>query len=140
MLQPELHRWDGCVPVFPVQPAPVLFRTSEPAGSVCPPVIYPGPLSDPQVAFGQYCLRTALFPALVSPLTVTFQPDRDRASVTPQLAIVAVAVCAVPFSVTPEKLGAFGVVENEMIAYEVSGTERASTAASSSHRTAKLTV
>ena len=48
--------------------------------------------------------------------TVTFQPDWVRVCKTPQLAIVALIVCACPFRVTDGRLGAFGAVENETAA------------------------
>jgi len=72
-----LHWCVGAVPVVPptaLKLAPELLRVREFAGSVAPLDTYPGPQAVPHVAFGQYCLNTALLPALASPLTVTFQP------------------------------------------------------------------
>src|SRR5689334_2995028 len=121
-----LHWYAGFVPEV-VQPAPLVFIVSEPAGSVNPPVIYPGPLSLPQVAFGQYCLNTALLPAPVRLLTVTFQPELVPLLVIcmalPQMVSVD---CDWPLSVTPVRVGSLGavvkatVVANEEAAVSVS--------------------
>jgi hypothetical protein len=62
-------------PLRPEKPAPVLLRDSELAGSVAPPLTYPGPESLAQLAFGQYCANVALWPELASPFAVTFQPE-----------------------------------------------------------------
>jgi hypothetical protein len=80
------------------------------------------------VAFGQYCLNTALLPAPVSPLTVTFHPDTAKVCDTPQFAIVAFFVCAVPSRVTVVRSGAFGAAENDTIAFagEENAAERTS--------------
>src|SRR2546423_14812704 len=98
-LHAELHWWVGAVPVVPfsaVKPAPVLLSVTELAASVAPALTYEFAASDPQALapFEQYCLSTALLPALLSPFTVTFQPDPlPVASATENPFIVPLSVC-----------------------------------------------
>src|ERR671939_624397 len=87
--QPELHWCVGAVPVVPfwaLKLALVLLSVIEFAARVAPLVTYPNgspPQPPPTV---QYCFRTALLPPVLSPLTVTFQPEPlPVASVTPKL-------------------------------------------------------
>ncbi|HEV7177382.1 MAG TPA: hypothetical protein VGN29_17925 [Solirubrobacteraceae bacterium] len=107
----------GAVPVVPFWPeklAPVLDRVNELAASVWPPLMYPGPESDPQVAFGQYCLKTALLPPAALPLTVTFHPAPEPvASSTEKFVIVVLVVCACPFRVIAVNVGSAGAVAND---------------------------
>ena len=71
---------------------------------------------DPQVAFGQYSLKTWLLPALLSPLTVMFQPVAlPVASIPEKLFIWAVRVCACPLRVSAEKFGTSGEVPNDRL-------------------------
>src|SRR5262249_46645611 len=99
-----------------VQLAPLVFNVSESAGSVNPPVTYPGPVSVPQVAFGQYCLNTELLPAPVRLLTVRFQP-----LLVPLLvSFIALdqrltVVWAWPLRVTVESVGSAGAVVNDTV-------------------------
>jgi hypothetical protein len=93
-----------------------VFKVSESAGSVNPPVMYPGPLSLPQVAFGQYCLKTALLLAPDLLLTVRFQP-----LLVPALVIFMAlgqrlnVVWAWPLRVTPERVGSVGAVVKDTV-------------------------
>src|SRR5437763_4392514 len=118
-LQPDPHWCVGAVPVVPLSAlklAPVLLSVREFAASVAPLETYPGPESVPQVAFGQYCLNTALLPALASPFTVTFQPaPLPVASATERLFIAADSVCAWPFSVSAGMFGTSGAVPNDSV-------------------------
>jgi hypothetical protein len=115
-LQAVEHCSVGAVPVVPLcaaKLAPVLFRVSELAASVAPLVTYPSG-SLPQVAVGQYCLKTALLPLPDCPATVVFHPDPlPVASATPKLVIVVFVVWAEPFKVTALSVGMAGVVEND---------------------------
>src|SRR3954470_4329326 len=113
--QPELHWWVGAVPVVPfwaVKPALVLLSVIEFWASVWPLVTYPAG-SPEQLACVQYCLKTELLLALLSPLTVRFQPaPLPVASSTPKAFIVALSVCAWPFSVRAGRFGTSGAVVN----------------------------
>jgi hypothetical protein len=66
------------------------------------------------VAFGQYCLKTALLPPAALPLTVTFHPAPDPvASRTEKFVIVVLVVCACPFKVIAVSVGSAGAVAND---------------------------
>ena len=59
----------------------------------------------------QYCLKTALLPALESPATVTFQPEGLAVvSLTEKLFICAVVVCAWPLRAMVPSEGSAGAV------------------------------
>ena len=65
----------------------------------------------------QYCLNTALLPALASPTTVTFQPEpvagtAPVVSSTVELAMVALVVWAWPLSATLGSTGETGAASN----------------------------
>src|SRR3954468_6690175 len=76
--QGELHWCVGAVPVVPfwaVKPALVLLSVTVFAASVAPLVTYPNGSPPQPPPLVQYCLKTALLPPVLSPLTVTFQPE-----------------------------------------------------------------
>jgi hypothetical protein len=114
-----------------------VFSVSESAGSVNPPVTYPGPLSLPQVAFGQYCLNTELRPAPDLLFTVTFQP-----LFVPLLVIVMAldqrlnVVWVWPLRVTPDSVGSVGAVVKATVVASEALAIIASVAITTTHPTA----